>query len=49
VVGGGISLDIRAAQRRYTVLGNICLGKILVESGNGISSPWAPLNLEGVA
>lgn len=48
VVGGGISLDIRAAQRHYTVLGNICRGKIMVEFGAGLAAPWAPLNLEGV-
>ncbi len=48
VVGGGTSLDIRAARLHYTVLGNICRGKIMVESGTPLAAPWAPLNLEGV-
>lgn len=43
VVGGPISIDIGAQRGRYTVLGNICRGKI-----NGLIAPWTPLNLEGV-
>lgn len=48
IVGDDISLDIRAAQRHYTVLGNICRGKIIVSPGGNLPAPWAPLNLEGV-
>ncbi len=47
VVGGGISLDIQAAREHYTVLGNICAGKIVVSPG-GLASVWAPLNIQGV-
>jgi hypothetical protein len=49
VVGGRISIHIDAAQGRYTVLGDICHGKILVESPSiDIYSPWALLNLQNV-
>ena len=44
VFGGPISIEIGASRGRYTVLGNICRGKI-----NGLVPPWTPLNLEGVA
>jgi hypothetical protein len=51
VVGGGTSLDTSLdirAPRHYTVLGNICRGKIMV-GGVDLGVPWAPLNLVGVA
>ncbi len=48
VVGGGISLELHVMERHYTVLGNICRGKIVVLPGGGLPTPWAPLNLEGV-
>jgi hypothetical protein len=48
VVGGGISLELHVIERHYTVLGNICRGKIIVVPGGGLPPPWAPLNLEGV-
>jgi hypothetical protein len=49
VVGSGIiSVDIKTDPKsHYTVLGNICSGKIMLDD-NGISSPWAPLNLQDV-
>lgn len=48
VVGGGISLELHVMERHYTVLGNICRGKIVVLPGGGLPAPWAPLNLESV-
>jgi hypothetical protein len=48
VMGGELALDVRCAQRHYSLLGNICRGKIVVEFGNPMPPPWAPLNLEGV-
>jgi len=47
VVGSSIALDLHAAQRHYTVLGNICRGKITIV-GASLPAPWAPLNIEGV-
>lgn len=47
VQGGGTSLDLHAGERRFTVVGNIAGGKIIV-NGGGLPAPWAPLNLEGV-
>ncbi len=47
VRGGGTSLDLHAGERRFTVLGNIAGGKIVM-NGSGLPAPWAPLNLEGV-
>jgi len=48
VVGGGISLELHVMEGHYTVLGNICGGKITVLPGGGLPAPWTPLNLEGV-
>jgi hypothetical protein len=46
-VRGGTSLHIGAAERRITVLGNICHGKIKVNSAD-LALPWAPLNIQDV-
>jgi hypothetical protein len=48
VVGGGFSLHIGAARQHYTVLGNICHGKIKVEPNADLPTPWLALNLESV-
>jgi hypothetical protein len=45
--GTGLSLDVRAEERRYTVVGNICGGKIIVKNAP-LPAPWKPLNLESV-
>lgn len=47
VAGSGVSFDIQTGDRHYTVLGNLCHGKIMV-NGTGLVSPWASLNREGL-
>jgi hypothetical protein len=51
VVGGnrvvgpkGPSMSLHVAEGRYTVLGNITTGEILVPAAP-LASPWAPLNV----
>jgi len=47
VQAGGLSMDLKTGDQHYTVLGNICRGRILV-NGVAIIAPWAPLNRQNV-
>ena len=48
VTAGALSLDLRADERRYTAVGNVCAGRIIVKNGGPLPQPWRPLNLENV-
>jgi hypothetical protein len=48
MIGGGLSLDVHAGDRHYTIVGNIARGKIVLNGGNGIGAPWTSLNREGI-
>jgi hypothetical protein len=48
IQAAAMSLEVKAAVQHYTVLGNICRGKITV-NGAALAPPWTPLNLQGVS
>jgi hypothetical protein len=47
VQASSISMELQVAEQHFTVLGNICRGRIMV-NGGPLPQPWMPLNLQGV-
>lgn len=47
VQASGLSMDLKAGEAHFTVLGNICRGRIRINN-NGIALPWEPLNRQNV-
>ena len=47
LTGGTVSLQIEPPGNKFTVLGNIASGKILVNGGQPLAPPWEPLNVHG--
>jgi hypothetical protein len=43
-----LSMDLHVSDQRFTVLGNVCRGRILV-NGSALPAPWLPLNLQNVS
>jgi hypothetical protein len=43
-----LSMEVKAAEQHFTVLGNICRGRITV-NGGPLPAPWTPLNLQSVS
>ena len=43
IVKSDQSMDLKAGEAHYAVLGNICGGRIIV-NGAALGGPWAPLN-----
>ena len=41
------AMELKAGEAHYTVLGNICVGRIRV-NGAPLAAPWLPLNRQGV-
>jgi hypothetical protein len=47
VEASGLSIELQVTEQHFTVLGNICRGRILV-NGGALPGPWGPLNLQNV-
>jgi hypothetical protein len=47
VLRAGLSMDLKTGDEHYTVLGNICRGRIRV-NGSALAAPWTPLNRQNV-
>jgi hypothetical protein len=47
VQASSLSMDLKAAENHFTILGNICRGRIRVNNA-ALAPPWEPLNLQNV-